>query len=159
MSTNSAADFGHGAETRVVLLVARPLHRLVHVPLRGVCRAARSTTQPIDFNSTSITPLPAIQDSENYTRHLALAVVDLSIWADSSMTLWDKLGRAKFWEHQGHLPPFKKARMGKNGNGETWDERGISVIESIEYVGRIHHSDHVISQHCECLFRNWRGQY
>ena len=159
MPTNSAADFGHGTETRVALLVAGPLRRLVHVPLRWVCRAARSTTQPIDFNSTNITSLPAIRDSENYARHLALAVVDLSIWTDSSMTLWDKLGRAKFWEHQGHSPLFMKARRGENGNGETWDGKGISVIDSIEYVGQIHHSDHVISQHCECLFRNWRGQY
>lgn len=150
MATDNAATNTNSTKTRAVVLVARPLRRLVDLPLRKLCRAARTTAQPIDWTSANISSLPTIQDNKCYARHLALAVVDLSVWSDNSATVLDKLRRARFWEHRGSTSLFKKAKSGKAGNGEVWGDVDIMAIEAIEYVGEIYHSDHVISHHCKC---------
>ncbi|KAK0645453.1 hypothetical protein B0T16DRAFT_390062 [Cercophora newfieldiana] len=160
MPISNEANTGHPAKTRVALLVARPLRSLIDAPLRGVCRAARFTSscQPINFTSTSTHSLPTIQDNKCYARHLALAVVDLSIWTNDSTTLYHKLSQARFWDHRGSTLrlPLLKTRSKSGGNGERWGVDNILAIDSIEYIGEIHHSDCDISEHYfRKLWDNW----
>jgi len=151
MSTKEAASSKEGdrVETRVVLLVATPLGNSLNWSLRQLGADIESRARPIDWTSKTISSLPEIQHNMCFARHMAVAVLDIAVWTDPTITLLDKFRKARYWEHLGSSSTCKKASSGRPGSGREWDDESIISIKAVQYIGEISHTDDVISRDCE----------
>ncbi len=74
--------------------------------------------------------LPSLLDASSFRMHIAVVLIQESIWLDRQQTLLARFRQGRFFEHQGTFGISKA-----DSEGHEWKEKDIMTILAIEQVG------------------------
>lgn len=130
---------------RTVILVSRPMPRSVNSLLHAFGAETPQGTPCSAWEPGMAAP--RLKDNLCCSTHLAVGVVDPTVWDDSSRSWLERFREVEWWEHRG----FASSSVGVKGGGGKWSDELIGSIQAVELLGTTGLSSKRIAQDSKWL--------
>ncbi|UPK97381.1 hypothetical protein LCI18_008316 [Fusarium solani-melongenae] len=170
MSFDTSDTSNEPRTKRIVMLISRSLSSATDNVLYTIGLATPSPTESLFHETENPEPLPNVVNTVCFATHLAVGVLDMSLWTNKENTLLQRMLGVTYWEHLGDISgssinsgassitsSSSASSSGNNKKGNRWEEKEIRSIKAIEIIGITTLCDDAILRNVfDQLMKGWR---